>query len=107
MKEFLDKEMEVSEEAKAKIIAVIRKKDRAIQGINEEQEKQAEDAVKNVEISDNLSIVHLPHSKCATVTDRLFGQYSNLLILSGDGEANFYGDGKLCADLKEKFEGWN
>jgi hypothetical protein len=57
-----------------------------------------------------LILVKLPHSKTATITDRLFGQYTNLLILSDDGEVNFYGDGQLCSNLKEKFEwrnGWS
>jgi hypothetical protein len=49
----------------------------------------------------------MAHSKCATVTDRLFGRYDQLLILSGDGEVNFYGDGAICTALKEKFDGWN
>jgi len=54
-----------------------------------------------------LTVVKLAHSKGATITDRLFGKYQNLLILSGDGEVKFYGDGKICEDLKNNFEGRN
>lgn len=88
-------------------VAAVRLADRFAQGITPEQEEAAETAIANSEVHGRLTIVHLPHSKCATVTDRLFGQYDQLLILSGDGEVNFYGDGQLCAVLKEKFEGWN
>jgi hypothetical protein len=95
------------EKLKTKLISLIRAKDRKIQGITEDQEKQAEEAVERLENVCNglLTIVHLPHSKTAAVTDRLFGKYKNLLIISGDGEVNFYGDGKLCQDLQKKFEG--
>ncbi len=88
-------------------VASVRLADRSAQGIMPEQEAAAEEAIAGREVAGRLTIVHLPHSKCATVTDRLFGQYDQLLILSGDGEVNFFGDGQLCAVLKEKFEGWN
>jgi len=93
-----------------KMIGLIRFKDRQAQWITQEQERQAIEALTKIEKSDQLTIVHLPHSKGATITDRLFGQYKNLLILSWDGEVNFYWDGQLCTALKEKFEwrnGWS
>jgi len=98
---------ELFEELKKKWISVIRKIDRKEQGITQDQEKQAEEAIKTREdfFNNTLSIVRLPHSKCATVTDRLYGTYENLFIPSGDGESNFYGNGKLCQELKEKYEG--
>ncbi len=98
---------ELFEELKKKWISVIRKIDRKEQGITQDQEKQAEEAIKTKEdfFKNTLSIVRLPHSKCATVTDRLYGTYENLFIPSGDGESNFYGNGKLCQELKEKYEG--
>lgn len=88
-------------------IAAVRLADRSAQGITPEQEAAAEISIANREEEGCLTVVRLPHSKCATVTDRLFGQYDQLLILSGDGESNFYGDGALCATLKERFDGWN
>ena len=88
-------------------IAKVRAADRSAQGITSEQEEMAEEAISNREEEGLLTVVHLPHSKCATVTDRLFGQYDNLLILSEDGEVNFFGDGALCATLKERFKRWN
>lgn len=98
---------DVFNELKNKWIAVIRKIDRKEQGITPEQEKQAEEAITNREDfhGGSLSIVRLPHSKCATVTDRLYGTYENLFIPSEDGESNFYGNGKLCQELKDKYEG--
>lgn len=88
-------------------VARVRLADRSAQGITPEQERQAEEAIAASEVINGLVIVHLAHSKCATVTDRLFGKYpsgrENLLILSGDGEVNYFGDGALCAALKEKF----
>jgi len=93
--------------ATAEEIATIRAADRAAQGITPAQESEAERAIASAEVGDRLSVVRLAHSKCATVTDRLFGGYDQLLILSDDGEANFYGDGAVCAVLREKFGGWN
>ena len=53
-----------------------------------------------------LKVVHLPSGKYITATtDRLFGQYRNLLIVSNDGEAAFYGAGLLCKKLPDIFGG--
>jgi len=84
----------------------IRRLDRQAQGITTAHEAEAERAIGAKEIDGRLTIVRMDHSKTATVADRLFGQHDQLLILSGDGEANFYGDGALCAELKTRFEGW-
>ncbi len=90
-----------------KMIDMVRYMDRKAQGIMSEQEDQARDAVANKEVllDGALVVVMLPHSKSATVTDRLFGTYTNLLILSGDGEVNFFGDGALCKELGDAFPG--
>ena len=88
-------------------IARIRALDRSAQGITPGHEAEAERAIAAKEVSGRLTIVRMAHSKTATVADRLFGGYDQLLILSADREVNFYGDGALCADLKAKFEGWN
>lgn len=97
----------LSVDATAEEVAAVRLADRSAQGTTPEQEEAAETAITNREVHGRLTVVRLPHSKCATVTDRLFGQYDQLLILSGDGETNFFGDGAICSVLKEKFEGWN
>jgi len=98
--------------ATPKEVAFIRSTDRSAQGITPEMEVEAERAISHAETSGRLTVVNMAHSKSATVTDRLHKGaggpgYDQLLIVSGDGEKNFFGDGKLCADLKEKFQGWN
>lgn len=82
--------------------------DRKAQWITSEQEDQAKIAIANKEVLLNwvLTVVNLPHSKTATVSDTLFGNYKNLLILSGDGEVNFYGDWLLCKQLWDQFPWW-
>ncbi len=44
-----------------------------------------------------------------SLTDRLYDptKPQNLLILSNDGEVNYFGNGILCQILKDKFDGWN
>ncbi|HPO06083.1 MAG TPA: hypothetical protein PLQ36_03160, partial [Candidatus Gracilibacteria bacterium] len=65
----------------------------------------ADIAVKSREdlLGGKLTIVRLPHSKSATVTDRLFGTYENLLVISADGESNFFGDGEVCQAFKDQY----
>ncbi len=98
--------------ATAEEIAEIRAFDRASQGITPEMEAEAERAIAGAETSKNgLTVVRMAHSKCATVTDRLFGKYRFLLILSGDGEINFYAastdeaDKAVISAINEKFPG--
>ena len=84
-------------------IAKIRRRDRMMQGITDEQEKEAIRALnESTEVIDGLTIVRMKHSKTATITDRLFDENKpqNLLILSEDGEVNYYGDGELCKMLQ-------
>lgn len=88
-------------------IDCVRMFDRLVQGITPAQDTEGLRAIGEKEILGRLTVVRMSHSKTATVADRLFGQYDQLLILSGDGEVNFFGDGALCAELKDKFEGWN
>ena len=106
LQEYLDMTIEDKRRIQSYIDRV-RLLDRSAQGITPEQEEAAEAAIANREEYNHLTVVRIPHSKCATVTDRLFGQYENLLILSEDGEVNFYGDGAVCIGLQEKFGGWS
>lgn len=92
-------------------IRKIRASDRAAQGINEEQEKQAEEAILKAEIyaEGKLTVVRLPYSKTSTVADRLQIElggngYQNLFVISPD-EVNFFGDGSLVYALNKKFSG--
>lgn len=73
------------------------------------------DAYRSAAVGE-LVVVRPSHSKCGPVADRLAWLWPDgatgaveekLLVLSGDGEANFFGNGALCARLAEKFGGWS
>ncbi len=100
--------------ATSKEVAKVRYADRAAQGITPEQEAEAERAIAAAEQVNGVTIVRMAHSKTATVCDRLFNpeKEQRLLILSEDGESNFFGNGELCQLLQgEKTgktpEGWD
>ena len=101
----LAKNKNLSEKETQKMIEKVRLRDRAAQGITPEQEKIAEEAIEEAEVSDNLTVVRMSHSKTATVCDRLYGKYKNLLVLSGDGEANFFGSREVIKKLSDLVEG--
>ncbi|MDR0397799.1 MAG: hypothetical protein LBH36_01280 [Candidatus Nomurabacteria bacterium] len=84
----------------------IRLFDRQAQGITHEQDQEAERAIEQKEVNGRLTVIKMSHSKSVTITDRLFGQYDQLLVLSQDGASNYFGDGKICKDLHDEFGGW-
>lgn len=97
----------VANEYSQEIIDAVRLQDRIAQGITREHEDLAIEAIKCAVEYDNLTIVKLQHSKCATVTDRLYGKYKNLLIICNDEhEVDFYGDYNICLKLQTVFNGW-
>ncbi len=85
----------------------IRALDRAAQGVTPAHETEALRAIGAKEVDGRLTVVRMDHSKTSAVADRLYGAVDQLLILSKDGEVNFYGDGALCASLKEHLGGWS
>ena len=97
--------------ATAEEIAEIRAMDRKAQGVTDEQEVEALRAIAVAETFRGLTTVRMSHSKCSPVTDRLFGKYRFLLVLAGDGEANFYAgsadeaDKAIISAVAEKFPG--
>ena len=109
--ERLGKQLKLSNDEIEKLVIEVRALDRQCQGITKEQEEEAVRAIEGLTKErfkeGNLIIVRMSHSKCATVTDRLHGLYHNLLIISGDGETNFYGNGSVIRALQEKFGGWS
>lgn len=86
----------------------IRALDRRTQGVTPWHESEAERALTdNLTTMGDTVVVRLMHSKCATITDRLHRNGDkDILIISSDGECNFYGDGFICSMLKERFSGW-
>jgi len=98
-------------EATPEEVFSIRARTRECQGITAEQEAEAERAITFAERPGKaLVVVRMAHSKCATVTDRLFSSWpegrENLLVVSVDGEVNYFGRGDICLALKATFEGW-
>lgn len=87
-------------------IELVRRKDREAQKITKQQEEEAITAIQNKRIFNNdLVIIDCPHSKNATITDRMSledSRYQNLLIISPE-EINFYGQGKLIHALVAQF----
>ena len=90
----------MSKAVTALLIQETRSKDRAAQGITPKQEAIAEEAIANREVIGDLTIVEMSHSKCATVTDRLYGQYKNLLVYTPGEELNFYGDWASVEEIR-------
>ena len=88
--------------ATAKEIEEIRRYDRRCQGVNEQAEKQAEQAIKNMTRMNNLAIVEIPHTHASAVMDRLYGKYENILVYSPN-QTNFSGRGDIVKMLSEKF----
>lgn len=90
--------------ASSEEISMIRQAERDSQGITKEQEEEAERAISEMETFNGLQIVRMKHSKTAPVTDRLYDPKveQNLLIISDDGELNYYGNGWLCEKLQGK-----
>lgn len=95
-------------------VALVRMLDRSAQGITPEQEAEAERAIAAATVVNGVTIVKMAHSKTATVCDRLFSPDKEecLLILSEDGESNFFGNGELCHLLQgektgKTAEGWD
>ena len=101
----LAKTKNLSKEQTEELIQKVRLQDRAAQGISPEQEKIAEKAIEEAEISDSLTVVHMAHSKTSTVCDRLWGSYKNLLIISDDGEVNFFGEKRVIERLSSLVKG--
>ena len=101
----LAKTKNLGKEETQKLIEKVRLQDRAAQGITPEQERIAEKAIQEAEVSDRLTVVRMSHSKTSTVCDRLWGGYKNLLILSEDGEVNFFGSGRVIKKLSSLVEG--
>ena len=101
----LAKTKNLSKKETQKLIEKVRLQDRAAQGITPEQERIAEKAIQEAEVSDLLTVVRMAHSKTSTVCDRLFGRYKNLLILSEDGEVNFFGEKGVIERLSSLVKG--
>ncbi|MDQ5957161.1 MAG: hypothetical protein QG614_136 [Patescibacteria group bacterium] len=91
---------------------IIRAEGRKAQGVTEKQEVEAARAIAAAERCGRLVIVRCAHSKCAPITDQLFPFWpdgkENVIIISDDGEVNYFGGGSVRAAIVESFpNGWH
>ncbi len=92
-------------------IEKVRAADRAAQGITPEQEEAGARAVSEARTlaGGHLTVVSLPHNRCAVVTDRmeraLGGPGCENLLVICPNEVNFFGDGKHVLMLNDEFPG--
>ena len=86
------------------VIKEIRKKDRAAQGITQEQELQAERAVMKSYLIGSVTVVDMHDAKPAAVFDRLVEtEKYGLLMLSSNGESYFLGPWNKVKKFEEHF----
>jgi HEPN domain-containing protein len=92
-------------------IIKVRESDRAAQGITAEEEAEGKKAAADAEVfaGGMLTLARLPHTRTATVTDRLEpalggAGYRNLLVVS-PAQVNFFGSGNLVYALNSAFPG--
>lgn len=69
--------------------------------------QSSREAVDNCERLGSLIVVRCAHSRCAPITARLHGaqQVQNILIISDDGELNYFGPGEKVRAIAGKIEG--
>lgn len=93
----------------------VRSGDYGLQGITAEMLAEVDRALSApVEMIGSVRVVRMSHSKTGPVGDAFaipaFStgvKVPQYVVFSEDGEMNFSGDGAVCAELKEKFEGWS
>lgn len=100
------------ERFKRKLIDLIRAKDRQQQGVTEDDEKAAEEAIKHTEITaSGTLVVRIPGDKWSPVQDRLFPDFPegkpNLVIVCNTAkqaqQVYYFGRGDVCKALKDNF----
>ena len=79
-----------------------------------EVEAEAARAINDREVINGVTVVRMGHSATAAVTDALYSRETeqNILCLCGDGESDYFGNGKLCRLLQgnktgKTAEGWD
>ena len=86
------------------VIREIRRRDRAAQGITQEQELQAERAVMKSYLIGSVTVVDMFEAKPAAVFDRLVEtEKYGLLMLSANGESYFLGPWSKVKKFEEHF----
>lgn len=91
----------------------VRREDRAAQGVTEEMEAEAEEALKHAEVDPDTGtiLVRIEGDRCSPVTDRLFSKWpdgrQNLIVVASSGqdmeEVWFFGRGDQCVEISNHF----
>lgn len=97
------------EKFRKKLIDLIRAKDRQQQGVTQEDENDAEEALKHIETTaSGTLVVRIPGDKWSPVRDRLFQSSNSDVIIICDTaketqQVYYFGRGDVCKALKEHF----
>lgn len=83
--------------ASAKEIEEVRKYDRHSQGVTNEDEKKAEDSIRNnlTHLNYNTVFIHSLTERTSPIVDALNNKYKNIFIVTPGNELNFFGDGRI------------
>lgn len=84
-------------------IREIRAFDRQCQGVTEEEEAYAEKTAAQFRSAGLLDVLEIPYSRTSPFTDRLYGMYKNLLIIT-PVDINFFGNGKVVLQLHNRYD---
>jgi hypothetical protein len=86
-------------------IQEVRKKDRAAQGVTEEDENRAILSIQHhLKVRQGITIVESFSDKFSPITDRLVGQTNDRLLIYYKDQLTYYGMGKK--KLVKKFQNW-
>lgn len=103
------------EKLKTKLITLIRAKDRQMQGVTQEQEENALEAIKTKEVTPSgVVIVRIPDPVFSPVQDFLYPTWAegkpNLIVVCNAGKeiqtVIYSGRGDICKAVKEHFSGF-
>ncbi len=95
------------------MIDKVRRKDREAQGVTEEMELEAEEAIRNAEFDEETGLitVRINGDRGSPVVDRLFSQWPNgrqnlVVVATNDRDMKevwFYGQGDQCVQISDHF----
>lgn len=111
-KGFGEQALEASKNRLVRMMAIVRRIDRREQGVTQEMEDEAEEAIAHMQVEPNgMRIVRLNGDRPSPVTDRMFGTWDdghqNIVVVcnsdKGEQEVWFFGDGATAKTAKEHF----
>lgn len=75
--------------------------------VSDDQAQEIDRAWEAREVTGALTVVRMSHSKAVALCFRVAGEYQSLIVISGDGEVNFFDNSDVIRALNEKFGGWS